>query len=136
MSIGARIKTLRLKQNMSRTSLARAAGMAYSTVADIENGHMQSSTRLPEIARALGVSAYWLQTGTGHPESEAAPPLAAREQETRYEAEIGHCIKTLAGALAKLPESKKAPARDLLTAISRSPSESVLQQSLERLLSE
>lgn len=43
--------------------LARKAGIAPSTWYDIENGNQNSSTKLHSIAKALGVTADYLETG-------------------------------------------------------------------------
>ncbi len=59
---------------MSRSELARATGIPYPTLAGIENGDQDSTTRLHVIAKALGLRADWLETGKGAKEaSEPAP---------------------------------------------------------------
>lgn len=50
---------------MTRADLAAAAGIKYPTLAGIENNDQAGTTQLVGIARALDVSATWLQTGKG-----------------------------------------------------------------------
>lgn len=52
-------------RNMSVAELARAAGIPYSTLKGIVDGHQQGSTKLQAIADALRVRATWLATGKG-----------------------------------------------------------------------
>lgn len=64
-TIGTRLRTERERQNISRTALAQATGVGYSTLAELERGGMQTSTKLRIIADSLGVSLRWLETGKG-----------------------------------------------------------------------
>lgn len=50
---------------MSRNELAALSGIPYPTLAGIENGDQDSSTKLHAIATALRVSVKWLETGKG-----------------------------------------------------------------------
>ena len=64
-TVGDRIREEREAQNIDRAELSRRTKIGYSTIAELENGGMKSSTKLPTIADALGVSATWLETGKG-----------------------------------------------------------------------
>ncbi len=57
MKIGSRIRAERESQGISRTELAKFAGIATSTLSDLELGHSRSTTALHKIAERLGVSA-------------------------------------------------------------------------------
>lgn len=70
-TIGTRIRREREAQGLSRKDLERQTGIGYSTLAELERGGMQSSTKLHVIAEALGVSVNWLETGKG---AKAARP--------------------------------------------------------------
>lgn len=77
MTIGDRIKQARTDGpagKVSRKDLAAVVGIAYSTLADIENGYQENTTALHRIARRLGVRVEWLETGRGAME---APPNQA-----------------------------------------------------------
>lgn len=65
MTVGERIKDARKARQMSRPELARSAGVKYPTLAGLENDDQSSSTFLPDIAKALGVSLEWLRSGRG-----------------------------------------------------------------------
>lgn len=65
MGIGQRIRAEREAQKISRVELAKAAGMASSTLSDLELGYSTSTTALHRIAAYLGVRTEWLETGKG-----------------------------------------------------------------------
>lgn len=72
-TIGDRIKKARSEGpsgKVSRKELASAAGIAYSTLADIENGYSTSTTVLHKIAKRLGTRVEWLETGRGPRDSQ------------------------------------------------------------------
>lgn len=71
-SIGNRVRKEREAQGLSRTELCRRVPIGYSTLAELENGGMQTSTKLHKIAAALGVTLSWLETGKG----DKYPPKA------------------------------------------------------------
>lgn len=64
-SVGTRVRSEREAQGIDRKELARRTGIGYSTLAELERGGMQTSTKLRVIADALGVSLAWLETGKG-----------------------------------------------------------------------
>ncbi|MAX61514.1 MAG: hypothetical protein CMK02_07960 [Polycyclovorans sp.] len=87
-SVGDRIKKARARAGMSRTELSKRSKVGYSTIAEIENGGMRSSTKLHQLAAPLGVSVEYLATGKEAPTlALPAPPLAiagpASTSETR-----------------------------------------------------
>ena len=62
-TIGSRIRSERERQHISRAELARFAGIAASTLSDLELGLSKSTTALHRIAEKLAVSVDWLETG-------------------------------------------------------------------------
>lgn len=52
--IGAKLKTVRLKQNITQQSLAEAANVSLSTVKKIEKGEIRSFDALLRLLRTLG----------------------------------------------------------------------------------
>lgn len=62
-TIGSRIRAVREKQDISRADLAKSAGIKPSTLSDLELGLSKTTTALHKIARRLGVSVDWLETG-------------------------------------------------------------------------
>lgn len=71
-TIGERLKLERVKLKLSQEKLAHRAGVTQSLISQIEKGTNQGSQYLNAIARALGVSADWLETGR-EPRYVAAP---------------------------------------------------------------
>jgi transcriptional regulator with XRE-family HTH domain len=67
MNIGERVRSERLKRKWSQERLAREAEVTQGLISQFENGTNVSSKHLTAIARALDVSADWLETGKGDP---------------------------------------------------------------------
>ena len=73
-TVGGRIRAEREAQGVGRAALARAAGIAVSTLSDLELGLSKSTTALHRIAAHLGLRVEWLETGRGakHPKPPAS----------------------------------------------------------------
>ena len=73
MSIGQRVKALRVAKGMNQSQLARAVGVKASSINDIESGVTKSikGTTLLGLTRVLECSSDWLQTGKGIPAAPA-----------------------------------------------------------------
>lgn len=50
---------------MTQQRLAEVSKVAQTTIASIENGRNQGSTKIPKLAACLGVEALWLAEGEG-----------------------------------------------------------------------
>lgn len=95
-TLGDRVRAARSDIGLSRVELARATKIGYSTIAEIENGGMKSSTKIHVLASALGVSDEWLATGRGNrsrtgatdaaykPTEPADPALHSSVRESRW----------------------------------------------------
>jgi phage repressor protein C with HTH and peptisase S24 domain len=70
-TVGDRIRAERQAKGVSRNELAQYAGLAYSTLADLENNKSGGTTVLHKIAERLGVRPNWLATGKGPKEGTA-----------------------------------------------------------------
>lgn len=70
-TIGSRIRAERETQGISRAELARSAGIAPTTLSDLELGLSKSTTALHKIARRLGLRPEWIETGKGAKEAPA-----------------------------------------------------------------
>ena len=64
-TLGHRVREARKARGLSRKLVAIGAGMAYSTLADIENDASFTCTRIAQLARTLGVNSLWLETESG-----------------------------------------------------------------------
>lgn len=73
-TIGSRIRTARQAQGVSASTLAKQAGIAYSSLMDLENGRTKSTPALHRIAAALKTSAEFLETGKHARVSAEQPP--------------------------------------------------------------
>ena len=62
--LGARVRMVRRRQGMTQKELAQLAGCSQQTIVDIETQNTRSKY-LPAIARALGESLDWMETGEG-----------------------------------------------------------------------
>ena len=68
MTIGQRVKRARKHASLTQKELGDAVGVRQATISDLEKGESRSSAYLVEIAKACGVRAEWLATGTGNME--------------------------------------------------------------------
>lgn len=71
-TIGERIREERERYKLSRDELARHAGIAPTTLSDLELDRSKSTTKLHRIAERLGVRPEWLETGKGPKERAAS----------------------------------------------------------------
>lgn len=73
-TIGSRIKEARGALGWSQVQLAEEVGVSQSAIGNIESGLRQRPRELVSIAKALQVSAAWLETGTGNRSMVYAAP--------------------------------------------------------------
>ena len=119
MTIGDRIKKARERKNISRMALARACGLAYSTIADLENGYQQSTTKLHKVAAALGMSVEELESGAAPAAAQERPAVAMlneREEELlrlfrAASPAVKRAIEGAAGKAQDEPPSSPKPSR-------------------------
>lgn len=71
-TVGSRVRWWREHRKISRERLAKAAKMAPTTLADLENDRQGGSRKLHLLAAELGLNAHYLESGKGEPESEYA----------------------------------------------------------------
>jgi transcriptional regulator with XRE-family HTH domain len=62
-TIGERVRARRTQIDMTRPELARRAGIAYSSLSDLELGLTKNSLALHKIAKILNCRVEWLETG-------------------------------------------------------------------------
>ena len=77
---GERIRAERVRRKWRQEDLARKAGVSRGLIGDLENGRNRDTTRILDIARALGVTPQWLETGKGNkmpPATTDQPYLSA-----------------------------------------------------------
>lgn len=64
-TVGSRLKKARKYAGLTQVELAKKSGSKQGAISDLEGGRNESSTKLVEMAQAMGVSADWLATGKG-----------------------------------------------------------------------
>ncbi|WP_430442340.1 XRE family transcriptional regulator [Providencia huaxiensis] len=63
MSIAKRLLEARIKAGMSQADLAEKVGVSQQSIQKIESGQTSAPRRIEDIAKAVNVSAQWLQFG-------------------------------------------------------------------------
>jgi transcriptional regulator with XRE-family HTH domain len=71
-TLGSRIKIARLQEGMTQAELARRSGVGQGDISKLENGTVAGSTKVVQLASALGCDPYWLATGAGEPWGQRA----------------------------------------------------------------
>lgn len=100
-TIGERIREERETQGISRAELAAFAGLAKTTLSDLEAGASKSSSALHKIAERLGVATRWLETGQGAKHRVAEP----QSQYARLDFErVGAAVQVLREYLELMDE--------------------------------
>lgn len=94
-TVGERVRAEREARKISRTALSAMTGVGYSTLAELERGGMQTTTKLRVIAEALGVSLSYLETGKG-PKSGGESQPAGLDVE-----KLTDLLETVEAAIAK-----------------------------------
>lgn len=81
---GERLYGARIRARLSQGELASRAGMAQSTVAQLEKSG-QGSAKTSQLAKVLGVDVNWLADGSGVPTvEEVSSVLMVREKVAPY----------------------------------------------------
>lgn len=75
-TLADRINAAMNAANMSQGALAKASGVAQPTIWRLTSGNAQGSTKIVEIANALGVRSEWLSTGSGPMRADGQQPAA------------------------------------------------------------
>lgn len=103
MTIGERIRSRREKLGIDRDDLAAAAGLTYSTIADLENGRSRSTTKLHLIAARLMTNTKWLETGRGD-EDRLEGVGDERGEYVQWDAVLGYSQAVSLGSGAELQD--------------------------------
>ena len=64
-NIADRVKAVRQELGWNQVELAEQVGVSQSTIGNIESGQRKRPRELLSIAKALGVTPEWLETGKG-----------------------------------------------------------------------
>ena len=90
-SLGGRVRRAREAAGRSQAQLADAIGIKQPSLHAIETGNSERSKHTSAIARALGISLAWLETGKGamKPRDAKEPGAASEEPEPMRVASFG-----------------------------------------------
>ncbi|WXS31433.1 helix-turn-helix transcriptional regulator [Salmonella enterica subsp. enterica serovar Infantis] len=73
---------------MSQGALAKASGVAQPTIWRLTSGNARGSTKIVEIANALGVNSEWLSTGIGCMKKDGTTPINASPSSNTFKIDI------------------------------------------------
>jgi len=106
-TLADRLVQARTDRGLSQEDVAKLASITQQSYSDLERGISKRTTRIGSLAHALGVDAYWLETGVGLPVSRVAedPPGYA----TNSDAD-----RTLVQMISALANEKKSALLTLL----------------------
>lgn len=74
-TLADRLNQAMAASGMSQGALARASGVAQPTIWRLTSGNARGSTKIVEIANALGVRSEWLSTGEGAMRNDGQLPV-------------------------------------------------------------
>lgn len=75
-TLAERLNQAMEQSGMSQGALAKASGVAQPTIWRLTSGNARGSTKIVEIANALGVRTEWLSTGIGPMRSDGQQPAS------------------------------------------------------------
>lgn len=79
MEYKERIKAARRHAGLTQAQLAKVVGIDQASISDLERGRSQRSSYNASIAKACGVSAIWIESGTGPMVSADAEPSNVKD---------------------------------------------------------
>lgn len=74
-TLAERLNQAMTASGMSQGALAKASGVAQPTIWRLTSGNARGSTKIVEIAKALGVRSEWLSTGAGPMKNDGQQPV-------------------------------------------------------------
>lgn len=88
MTIGNRIRSIRVARGLSQTKLARTIGVTQGALSQIELGLVTAikAETLVRLATTLQTNPYWIQTGRGSPVLELVDDVDEAEAITMFRA--------------------------------------------------
>lgn len=75
-TLAERLNQAMEQSGMSQGALAKASGVAQPTIWRLTSGNARGSTKIVEIANALGVRTEWLSTGIGPMRADGQQPIS------------------------------------------------------------
>jgi transcriptional regulator with XRE-family HTH domain len=122
----ARLKQCRLSLGLTQLALAQRCGVAQQLLSRLELGKEDATPKIVKIARGLGVTAEWLETGKGQRQ------IVEIDLETLP---LARLMEAMAARLAKADPTLRRTAANLVTRYVEHPEETQeIAQVMKRLL--
>lgn len=112
--LGQRIRELRELRGISRKDCADRAGLAYSTLADLENGASDSTRKLHKLAEVLTTTTRWLEKEQGPRDSgigtdpHTGKPIATGRDLAELRIALSLTVQALAASMQDAGEALAA----------------------------
>lgn len=86
--LSSRLSDLLAQKNLSMNAFAKIVGVSQPAISDIINRKTRSPKNIVDIARALGVSAEWLESGKGEQSINLLPVSAEQDNEHSHRIDV------------------------------------------------
>lgn len=86
-TLSERLKKARLEASITQKSLGDAIGVSQAAIQKIETGKATQTTKIVDLANALGVNPEWLSSGNGPMRSDGQEPMQLQRNDN-YRVEV------------------------------------------------
>ena len=83
-TLSERLKEARLARGLTQKALGDLVGVSQAAIQKIETGKANQTTKIVEIANALGVRAEWLSSGVGNMPDSTVQPIQSTVSHSKY----------------------------------------------------
>ena len=83
-TLSERLKEARLARGLTQKALGDLVGVSQAAIQKIETGKANQTTKIVEIANALGVRAEWLSPGVGNMSDSTVQPIQSTVSHSKY----------------------------------------------------
>ncbi|EGB79193.1 helix-turn-helix transcriptional regulator, partial [Escherichia coli] len=83
-TLSERLKEARLARGLTQKALGDLVGVSQAAIQKIETGKANQTTKIVEIANALGVRAEWLSSGVGNMSDSTVQPIQSTVSHSKY----------------------------------------------------
>ncbi|HDB9894038.1 TPA: helix-turn-helix transcriptional regulator [Escherichia coli] len=83
-TLSERLKEARLARGLTQKALGDLVGVSQAAIQKIETGKANQTTKIVEIANALGVRAEWLSSGVGNMPDSTVQPIQTTVSHSKY----------------------------------------------------
>ena len=83
-TLSERLKEARLARGLTQKALGDLVGVSQAAIQKIETGKANQTTKIVEIANALGVREEWLSSGVGNMSDSIVQPIQSTVSHSKY----------------------------------------------------